>query len=266
MSKIYMVYGPMNSSKTATLIMNAFNYREEGQNPVILKPSLDVRDGVEPIIKSRSGMTGACTLIDRTEDLFRTIAKMSGATDTDIEWYDKHIIPVNSGEQIKKEYAGEGVIYVPGLDQVVRHTCMINFCKRFEKRIDCVLIDEVQFITEEQAEQLMDIADYMDIPVMAFGLRNDFKGNPFPASVILMAQAEVLRENIGICWCGSKATHVLRIDENGKVDKHGPQIKVGGNDTYRSVCRFHFKAGESKKPVLDDMKKRVLKMTYPDNH
>lgn len=252
MAKVFFVYGPMNSSKTASLIMASYNYREEGQNTVILKPALDNRDGVEPIIKSRPGNTAACTLVSKEEDLFKTVAILNGATDADIEWLDRNLeTPAKLVEEMKQEILGSLVngftpVKYP-TEKLSRHEAMKTFGERFEKRVDCVLIDEVQFISEAQAEQLLDIADYLDIPVMAYGLRNDFKGNGFPASLLLMSQAESLRENKGICWCGSKATHVLRIDENGNVDTDGPQIKVGGNDSYKSVCRYHFREGKYKK-------------------
>jgi len=107
--------------------------------------------------------------------------------------------------------------------------------------ISCVLIDEAQFLTEAQALQLTEICDRLDIPVLAYGLRTDFQGNLFEGSRRLLAWADNMVEIKTICHCGSKATMVLRIDEDGKVVGEGDQIEIGGNDRYVSVCRRHFK-------------------------
>lgn len=113
--------------------------------------------------------------------------------------------------------------------------------KRHHQPINCVLIDEAQFLTKKQVEQLTDIVDYLDIPVLAYGLRTDFLGNPFEGSQYLMAWAESLSEIKTICHCGRKATHVLRVDEQGNAVTSGDQIAIGGNDLYLSVCRKHYK-------------------------
>jgi len=107
--------------------------------------------------------------------------------------------------------------------------------------IHCVLIDEAQFLTKEQVLQLTDIVDYLNIPVLAYGLRTDFLSNPFEGSLYLMAWAESMSEIKTICHCGRKATHVLRIDDEGHVVTHGDQIAIGGNNHYVSVCRKHYK-------------------------
>jgi thymidine kinase len=107
--------------------------------------------------------------------------------------------------------------------------------------IHCVLIDEAQFLTKKQVAQLTDIVDYLDIPVLAYGLRTDFLGNPFEGSQYLMAWSESLSEIKTICHCGRKATQVLRVDEKGNAVTAGDQIAIGGNDLYLSVCRKHYK-------------------------
>lgn len=226
MAKLHLTYGPMNSSKTGTMIMNAYNYREVGKNAVILKPSIDSRDGTESIVKARAGQQSACTLFNPDDNIFYTVALMAGWTVDDVSWLKTALRRYDQGD-----------------DGYTRHQALELFGSRSKSRIHCVLIDEMQFLSELQANQLLDIVDYLDIPVLAFGLRNDFKGVIFPATAILMAQAEEIRETRGICWCGSKATHVLRIAEDGTVDTDGPQVKVGGNDSYISVCRYHHKAG-----------------------
>lgn len=105
----------------------------------------------------------------------------------------------------------------------------------------CVLVDEIQFVTEEQIDQLSNVVDLLGIPVMCYGLRTDFQGKAFPASARLLSIADKLKEMKTICFCGKKANFVLRTTATGKVIKKGPQVAVGGNDLYTSVCRGHFK-------------------------
>ena len=109
--------------------------------------------------------------------------------------------------------------------------------------VDCVFIDEAQFLEKQQVKQLSDVADELNIPVLCYGLRTDFQGNLFTGSEQLLAWADELSEIKTICHCGRKANMVLRIDANGNVIKQGAQIKIGGNDQYISVCRKHFKTG-----------------------
>jgi thymidine kinase len=124
-------------------------------------------------------------------------------------------------------------------------TDLFKQVKSAQKSIHCVLVDEAQFLTKLQVEQLTDIVDVLDIPVLAYGLRTDFLGNPFEGSQYLMAWAESLSEIKTICHCGRKATQVLRVDENGKASVSGDQIAIGGNNLYVSVCRKHAKKRET---------------------
>lgn len=106
--------------------------------------------------------------------------------------------------------------------------------------IACAFIDEAQFLTEDQVWQLARVSDRLGIPVMAYGLRTDFRGQLFPGSQALLAIADELREVRTICKCGRKATMVVRIDGAGNVVREGAQIEVGGNDKYLSYCRRHW--------------------------
>lgn len=110
--------------------------------------------------------------------------------------------------------------------------------------IKCVFLDEAQFVTKDQAWQLTDVVDRLNIPVLAYGLRTDFQGNTFEGSQPLLAWAEDLVEIKTICHCGRKATMNIRTDEHGKKVKEGEQIVIGGNDRYIAVCRKHFKEME----------------------
>ena len=106
----------------------------------------------------------------------------------------------------------------------------------------CVLVDEAQFLSRDQVYQLGEVADSLDIPVLAYGLRTDFGGEPFEGSKYLLAWADNLKELKAICHCGAKATMVVRLDEAGNAVKEGSQVEIGGNDRYVSMCRRHFKA------------------------
>lgn len=107
--------------------------------------------------------------------------------------------------------------------------------------LHCVLIDEAQFLTRDQVFQLTEVTDKLGIPVLAYGLRTDFQGEPFDGSKYLMAWADTLKELKAICHCGSKATMVLRLDSEGNAVTEGSQVEIGGNDRYVSMCRKHFK-------------------------
>ena len=110
-----------------------------------------------------------------------------------------------------------------------------------EDPLHCILIDEAQFLTKKQVAELSDVTDDLNIPVLAYGLRTDFQGEPFEGSKYLLAWSDNLNELKAICDCGSKATMVIRLDENGNAITHGSQVEIGGNDRYISMCRKHFK-------------------------
>lgn len=106
--------------------------------------------------------------------------------------------------------------------------------------VHAVFVDEAQFLTEDQVKALARVADDMKIPVMCYGLRTDFQGKLFPGSAALLALADNLREIKTICWCGRKATMVVRLGGDGKIVEEGAQVVIGGNETYVSLCRKHW--------------------------
>ena len=108
--------------------------------------------------------------------------------------------------------------------------------------IACMFIDEAQFLTEAQVWQLARVADDLGVPVMCYGLRVDFQGQLFPGSAALLAVADDLREVRTICHCGRKATMVIRQGSDGMVLTEGAQVQIGGNETYVSLCRRHWRA------------------------
>jgi thymidine kinase len=110
-----------------------------------------------------------------------------------------------------------------------------------DAHIDCVLIDECQFLTKEQVYQLTEVVDKLHIPVLCYGLRSDFRGELFDGSRYLLSWADKLVELKTICHCGRKANMVIRQDETGRAIADGDQVEIGGNDRYVSVCRKHYK-------------------------
>ncbi len=113
--------------------------------------------------------------------------------------------------------------------------------KETGKPVACVFVDEAQWMQERQVWDLSRVADELGIPVMCYGLRTDFQGKLFPGSAALLAIADELREVRTICWCGKKATMVVRLDGNGVPVEEGDQIFVGGNESYVSLCRLHWR-------------------------
>ncbi len=110
-----------------------------------------------------------------------------------------------------------------------------------QQKVDCILVDEVQFLSKSQVYQLTDVVDKLNVPVLAYGLRTDFQGELFEGSQYLLAWADELRELKTICHTGKKATMVVRIDDQGKAIKSGAQIQIGGNERYVSVSRAEYK-------------------------
>jgi len=110
-----------------------------------------------------------------------------------------------------------------------------------EKPINCVLLDEAQFLTHEQVWQLSRVSDDHRIPIMCYGLRTDFLGQLFPGSAALLALADDIREIRTLCWCGKKATMNMRVDASGQAVTQGEQIEVGGNERYITLCRKHWR-------------------------
>lgn len=110
--------------------------------------------------------------------------------------------------------------------------------------IHCVLVDEAQFLSKQHVLQLCSIVDDLNIAVIAYGLRADFRGNLFPGSEALLAYSDSIEEIKTICWCGKKAIMNTRL-LNGKPVYEGEQIQIGGNESYISLCRKHWREGKS---------------------
>ncbi|MDJ0823740.1 MAG: thymidine kinase [Paracoccaceae bacterium] len=117
-----------------------------------------------------------------------------------------------------------------------------------EGPVACVFVDEAQFLSRDQVWQLARAVDDLGVPVMAYGLRVDFRGELFPGSAALLALADEMREVRTICHCGKKATMVIRQGPDGEVLKDGAQVQVGGNETYVSLCRKHWREAVGDRP------------------
>ncbi len=125
---------------------------------------------------------------------------------------------------------------------------------RIASRLDdgpvaCVFVDEAQFLTRDQVWQLARAVDDLGVPVMCYGLRVDFRGELFPGSAALLALADEMREVRTICHCGRKATMVVRLNAEGEPARDGTQILIGGNETYVSLCRAHWREAMGERPA-----------------
>ena len=114
----------------------------------------------------------------------------------------------------------------------------------------CVLVDEAQFLSAAQVDQLACVADKLGVPVLAYGLRTDFLGQLFPGSARLLAVADVLSEIKSVCLCGRKATFTARIGADGRAARGGEQTEIGGNDRYVALCRRHHREALSGELVI----------------
>ena len=117
--------------------------------------------------------------------------------------------------------------------------------EREKDDIDCVLIDECQFLKKHHVQELVEIVDSFNVPVLAYGLKHDFRNEMFEGSYYLLIYADKIEEIKTICWCGRKATMIARIVD-GEFVKRGEQVVIGGNDMYVSLCRKHYNDGRYK--------------------
>jgi thymidine kinase len=124
-----------------------------------------------------------------------------------------------------------------------QHTSLFDDIKaqHQQEAVHCVLVDECQFLTREQVYALSEVVDELDIPVLCYGLRTDFRGELFGGSQYLLACSDKLVELKTVCFCGRKASMVLRLDHEGRPYNEGEQVVIGGNERYVSVCRKHYK-------------------------
>ncbi len=181
MAKLYFKYGAMGSSKTAQALITKYNYEENDMKVWLIKPSADIRDGVD-ILRSRIGLEAQVQVILPNQDIYEVF------------------------ETTRKD------------------------------RCNVIIVDECQFMTPEQIDQLRAIVNDHGVPVMCFGLRTDFHTKLVPGSRRLMELADAIEEIKTMCDCGAKATVNARIDCEGHIVTEGAQVLLGGNDAYIAMC------------------------------
>lgn len=127
-----------------------------------------------------------------------------------------------------------------------------DIMKSLEYEPVCIIVDEAQFLSYSNVQDLCDVVDYNNIPVVCYGLRTDAFGNFFEGSEQLLKHADKIEEIKQLCFCKSKATHMIRYDKDGNVLRDGTQVMIGSEDMYLSVCRKHWKTLENVKPWILD--------------
>ena len=224
MAKLYFYYASMNAGKSTVLLQSSFNYRERGMRTLLFTAALDNRSGVG-VIASRIGLEAPATPFSAETDLGRIIAAGHAGADVAAGHAGAGVVAGHAGADVIAGQAGAGVV-----------------AGQAGAGIDCVLIDEAQFLTVDQVWQLARVCDDLGIPVLCYGLRTDFLGALFPGSAALLAIADALHEIKSVCVCGRKAIMNLRIDAAGRAVAAGAQTEIGGNDRYVALCRRHFTA------------------------
>lgn len=188
MAKLYYKYGAMGSSKTANALMTKFNYEEKGKRVLLLKPTVDNRDGAN-VVKSRIGLEANAECIDNNCDI------------------KKYIVQKHRNKETKK----------------------FDF--------DVIIVDECQFFTAQQVLMLRNIASFLDIPVICYGLRTNYKLELFEGSKALFELADSIQEIKTICKCGNKAIINVLKDKDGNIVSTGDtDVVIGGNEKYESMC------------------------------
>lgn len=187
-SKLYFYYGTMGSSKTLRLLTTAYNFEENGIPFMVLKPSIDTRDG-DNTIHSRIGLERTCVSITLDEDIYSAVE------------------------------------------------CYNNVLMSTLSKLEWILVDECQFLSEEQVNQLAKIVDILNINVMCFGLRTDFTSKLFPGSKRLFELADTIEEIKSRCSCGRKTSINARFNKDRNIMLDGNQIMIGGDDVYKPLCR-----------------------------
>lgn len=200
MSKLYFKFGAMGSSKTANALMTRFNYLEKNHSVWLVKPKTDNRDDY----------------VDENGNIVTTV---------------KSRIGLSAPASVIKEDDDIAKLICDASADIVENGELVK-----TKKIDVVICDECQFLSEEQIDQLKYIAENMRIPVLCFGLRSDFRTKLFPGSKRLFEIADSISEVKSICECGKKAIVNARFDANGNLVTEGAQVDIGGNEKYKSMC------------------------------
>lgn len=215
MAKLYFRYGCMNSGKTVDLLKTYNNYQELGRNALILTPSIDTRSGLAKVKARIKGLEADAIPIAPEDSIFSVLAEYG--------YY----------------------LRVEDFDYAEAEDKIKTYQDLHSEPVAAILVDEAQFFTRNQVEEMSEIVDSADIPVMAYGLKNSFKGTLFEGSAALLELADTIEEIVTMCtFCERKATmHLLKQGDTYKTT--GSDVYIGDTE-YLSVCRKHYfeKLGE----------------------
>ena len=251
MASLRFRYSPMNAGKSSNLLQVAHNYNERGMNVLLMKPSLDTKGDDRIVARGMKDSRKVDYLLAPNMNIYDLVVdylKKNNGEYTDTGELLRKI------KKIEKDPEKINLIY----------NTEKNYDNKFDKILSAILIDEAQFLTEKQVKELSDITVILDIPVICFGLRTDFKGNLFPGSEALFRYANSLEELTTVCICGKKALHNARL-VNGRYVNDGDQVAIDEKDnvTYISLCPEHYrefvygiKINEERKKINKLIKKR----------
>ncbi|MGA2395633.1 MAG: thymidine kinase [Candidatus Lustribacter sp.] len=202
MAKLYFRYSAMNAGKSIALLQVAHNYEEQGMNVVLFTSDLDNRFG-HANIASRLGVARKALVFTRWTNFYERL------------------------KDRKELFLDDNQVVEEGMREYLATTV---------KPVACVLIDEAQFLDPEQVRQLHKLAHVADLPVICYGIRSDFLGEPFPGAAYLLTLADDIEELKNICACGRKATMNVRIDDRGERITEGEQVAIEGTVRYIQTC------------------------------
>lgn len=257
MATLRFRYSPMNAGKSSNLLQVAHNYNERGMNVLLMKPSLDTKGDDRVVARGMKDSRKVDYLVTPSMNIYDLVVDYLKKNNK--EYIDNEEL-LKKIEQFEKDPKKISIIYNTINDYLIEK----NYDNKFDKILSAILIDEAQFLTEKQVKQLSDITVILDIPVICFGLRTDFKGNLFPGSEALFRYANSLEELTTVCICGKKALHNARL-VNGKYVSDGSQVAIDEKDnvTYISLCPEHYrefvygiKIDEERKKINKLVKKR----------
>ena len=257
MASLRFRYSPMNAGKSSNLLQVAHNYNERGMNVLLMKPSLDTKGDDRIVARGMKDSRKVDYLLAPNMNIYDLV----------VDYLKKNNGKyIDTGEllrkikKIEKDPEKINLIY----NTINEYLIEKNYDNKFDKILSAILIDEAQFLTEKQVKELSDITVILDIPVICFGLRTDFKGNLFPGSEALFRYANSLEELTTVCICGKKALHNARL-VNGRYVNDGDQVAIDEKDnvTYISLCPEHYrefvygiKINEERKKINKLIKKR----------
>lgn len=257
MASLRFRYSPMNAGKSSNLLQVAHNYNERGMNVLLMKPSLDTKGDDRIVARGMKDSRKVDYLLAPNMNIYDLVVdylKKNNGKYTDTGELLRKI------KKIEKDPEKINLIY----NTINEYLIEKNYDNKFDKILSAILIDEAQFLTEKQVKELSDITVILDIPVICFGLRTDFKGNLFPGSEALFRYANSLEELTTVCICGKKALHNARL-VNGRYVNDGDQVAIDEKDnvTYISLCPEHYrefvygiKINEERKKINKLIKKR----------